>query len=404
MSSSSRIRIRRIRETTPGTTPAGNMLVLPFARYKVSAPTQREKPDNVRSDRQVTDNPATTRDVSGNASADMHYQDYDGLHEEVMCSVYSAAATATATTIAAVTSGNKLTHATSGAWGTAGIVAGDVVRITGLVTNGTDFVALVGAAPSGNDLPLTWPTLLAESAGPSVTVKVVGRCRLGTSLLTATYERLNLATTKGSIDRGIGVNAWDLEFPQPNKARQSFGFVGLSKTRASAALANASTAAAGYPLVRSNNGLFGGSNAALGIGFRIDGTLLPDLRVNNLKLSVKNPLLAAGAAGSFGPLDLSLDGEFEVMLSGDFYRNSDDAEDLLDYAADTDSVQDIGFGWIDRAGASGHLQYALMRALQPSDDNESELAKTGREMVSLAWVAKAHDVATMLQLSKLGSP
>ena len=305
----------------------------------------------------------------------------------------------TASDIAAVASGNKLTG-TSGSW--ASFAVGDFVWVSGMTTNGTGFLAMVSSAPVTTDLPLstTFKTLVNESAGASITVKHAGRFRLGTSILTASYERLNSGSTKGNVYRGVGINSWDIGFTHPNKWTQSFGLMGMSRTRISAALANATTAATGNPLWNSNTNFGMASLTSPGTGFRFDGTLITDLLIQSLKITVGNPLMAFGGAGALGKQGVSLDNRFDVKVDLTAYRTGSTAEDLLDDAADPATSHTMGFGVRDN---STNGTYFYLPALQVSAESVPPAQQSGKETVTLSYVAKVDSTHTMFQVSKLGA-
>ncbi len=397
MSSSSQIRIRRVREATKGTLPAGAMDIVPFATWKMSGPIQREQPANVSADRLPRDNPATDITISGSATSDYIYGQYDGLMEEVSCAVFGAAVTVTATDITATVSGNKLVKG-AGTWST--LAAGDVVKVTGFATNPAAFIALVTSVTS-TDLALAWPTLVAEAAGPSVTVTYVGKLRQGTTFLTAHYEEFNLASTKGKQWPYVGVNSFGVTVPYPNRCQLDFGFTGGGRmTRLDAALANSSNAASTNPLRNSNIHFGGASVPTQGLGFRYAGVLMPDLRIQNLKLTFTNPLLAAGGAGALGPQDVSLDQLMSAQLEMTVYRNTADAEALIDDANDPDTVTAIGFGFRDGAGLR---DYWHLPQAQPFNEETDGLKQAGREMVMLRWMLRYDaTLASLFQYTKLG--
>lgn len=389
--------VRRILEVTQGTTPATAMAAANFETFKLSGGIKREQAGNVRPDRQPVDNPATDIEVSGNATADFIHGDYDPEMSMAFANTMAAGQTVTAITIAAVAAGNKLTHGTTGAW--ANFVDGDLVYVTGMTTNGAAWLGRVNGTPSGFDLPIDplFKTLVNETAGASITVMHGGRFRLGTSILTYTYEQWHALQVKGFVFRGVGVSQWMLDATLPTRMKQSWQLRGLTRARISAQLANATTAANGYPAVGSTSNFGDALNPTFGFGIRYNGSLLSNLRMNSLKLTLDNPLLAEGALGTLGPIDLSLDNLFTVKVDASFLIIGANAETMITDSDNPDAEKSFGFGYKD---SQGHRGYFWLPAVQPADGSDSGLQQSGSDEYSLSLVGKYSAVGGMFQYTK----
>lgn len=399
--SAAAIQVRYVQETTQGTTPAGAMAIIPFETFSISGPVSREQPGNVRSDRQVADNPAHDIKVSGTGKSDYGYSDYDLLFAAGFASALTTPFTLTALTISA-TSAPALNNTAAGNWGT--LSDGDLILVTGFTTNPAVFLAHVSGAPGANLLTLdgTFTTLSTEAAGASITVQHAGRFRLGVSTLTGSFEEWNTQSGVGKAHRGIGVNQVALSVPYPNKCSLSFSFTGLTSVAIGAQLANATTSASGKPLINSNVNFGDASHPTAGLGFRYgpkgNTALLPSLRIKSLTLTVQNPLDPEGGAGTLGPVDISLDKRFDVKLSLEFFRNSAAAETLIADAEDSTKELGIGFGFRDN---SGTRLYWLLPCMQPSNESTTGVNQTGREMGKVEYMGKVDGGVTgMLQLTK----
>jgi len=404
----SAIQVRRIREVTQGVLPGGAMQIVPFETFQLSGALTREQPGNVTADRSVTDNPASDIKVTGTAKSDFLFGDYDGLIEELMCGTIGTPFSLTASTIAAVVAGpsNKLTGPAS-SW--VGLGDGDVVLVTGFVTNGGLWIARVSGAPTSTDLNLdaSFKPLAAEAAGPSVTVEHLGRWRTGTTILTAAYESWNTGTSVGNQMGGVGVGQLVLGVPQPNKCTMQWQCVGLTETEIAAQLANTSTQPTGNPLINSNTNFGDKTAIGSGMGFRYGNSgiavptlplLMPTLRIKKWDLTIASPILAEGGAGVLGPIDLSSDKRFDIKLALQVFRNSAAAETVYLDAQNPASVVQMGIGFRD---AKGHRQYIWLPALQPLSAKTSGLAQSGREMIDVEYWAKSDGGAVgMIQWSK----
>lgn len=399
MGASANNQVRYIEESTAGTTPAGSMLVLPFATFDPDGSITREQAGNVMADRQPTDHIPTEFPVSAQASCDGLYDHYLNLEEAVMGAAYAAGVTVTGTTISAAATGNKLVHGTTGSWDS--FVDGDFVDVSGLTTNGTSFVARVNGTPSGTDLVIdtAWKTLVNESAGATVTVKHAGRGRIGNTLKTGTFELWNSVSSHGQVLRGVGTTSWQCSWPHPNKAEQQFQFTGMTLARISAQLGNATTsAAAQYPW---NTGTGFGHQTAptYGGGFRYGGTLLPNLHVAKISFTLANPIKTYGANGSFAYVGIYTDERFSLKVDLSVCRDSSDAEDLIDDAYDIATVASLAFVQVDAAGKKKLFYFPQMQIEKGKPDG---LKQNDKEMVELSFVGRKDSVHSLMQVQLLG--
>lgn len=389
---------RVIAETTQGTTPAGNMLEIPLEAFSFTGQApDREQAANVSSNQQVPDNIPTTRNPQATASADVLYDHYK-LLEAHCCGQtgYTAAITVTASTIAAVASGNKLTGSGT-PW--AGIVIGDYVRVTGFTTNAADFVAKVTVTPTGTDLALStdWITLVDEAAGASITVTHKGKLSLGTANPTMSIELWNANGVVGQIGRGFGVSKWGWELPYPNKLKQTFSWAGISVAEISAQLANATTAAAAQYPMNSNTDFGDALFPTFGGGFRYGGAVF-DGRVEKLSFEVNKARKTSGKAGAFGPQAIFSDERYSISLSLGLYRDSTDAESVLADSRDHTSV--TSFEWV-MADALGRRKLFAFPQVQFTKGDPGGLAQSGEEMVEFTLMARTSTNQGMFQVTLL---
>jgi hypothetical protein len=385
--------IRRIREVTQGVTPAGAMQILPFETWQVSGPISREQPGNVLASRQVADNPANNIKVSGSAKSDFTYSDYQGLNEECFCAAMQAPATLTATTISATTA-PSLHNTAAGSWSI--FSDGDLVLVSGFATNPAVFLARVSGAPTSSDLNCDssfgagGAAFQVEAAGSSITVQHAGRYRLGTTMLTASYEEWNTQSLVGKIHKGIGVSKFTLDVPYPNKCALSWTFEGISSKVISAQLVNTSTAWSGNPIINSNLNFGDAGVPTAGFGFRYGNqgasALQPTVRIKSLKLEIDNPLLPEGGAGTLGPIDVSPDKRFNVKLTLSLFRNGAAmTEQMLTDAENAAATLSVGWGF---KGPDGHRQYIYLPYVQPANEKTTGVKDAGREMGDLEYVGR----------------
>lgn len=394
---SSSIQTRCIREVTPGILPAGNMLVIPWATMPFKSSFTRATPDDVNSHGQSEDNPAEDLQISATGNGDFRFGQRDIPREEVFRNTMTNSVSITSSLIAAVASGNKLTRAAG--WGS--LAAGDLFWSEGFVTNAPAFVGKVASTytGSGSDLPLAWPTLVDESAGPSVTVSHLGQLTFGTSLLTSSWEEFNLRSNKGRKFLGLSATQWDLSMDFPGHWRESFTFAGMSAgARLSAQLANATTAATSRRTYNANTNTGDKTVTGSQMGLRYGGSLLANVILKSFKLSVASPKLTEGGAGTLGPQIIDTDGLVTVKLDLKVLRTGTDVDTLMDDAQDPNSEKSVGLGLRD---PNGKRVYLWMPKLQPNMGDPDGLKRSGSETVDLSYVARYDSLDSSMRYTML---
>lgn len=391
---SSAIQTRAIREVTQGVLPATAMTVFPWATLPFKSGFTRGAPDDVASHGQADDNPAEDLNITASGAGDYRITLRDQLREEVFRNTYTAGITVTSALISAVAAGNKLVRAAG--WGSR--APGDLIWVPGFVTNPAAFAARVSAV-SGTDLTLSWPTLVDEAAGPTVTVADLGQLIFGTSLLTSYWEEWNTKTSKGRKFPGVGATQWDLEMQFPKHFKESFQFMGMTAaTRLSAQLANATTAAAVRRIVNANTNFGDKTVTNSNMGFRHAGSLLANIILKTLKLSVVSPKQTEGGAGTLGPQTIGLDGQVAVKLDITALRTGTDIDTLMDASVDPNAENSIGFGLRD---PDGKRSYIYLPRMQPFNGDPDGLKKSGSEQVSLSWVGRYDSVDSAIRYANL---
>jgi hypothetical protein len=388
LGNSASIQVRAVREVTPGTLPAGAMTVIPFGTMPFKSSFTRGTEDDVNSHGQAEDNPVEDLQVSANGSGDFRYARRDLSREEVFRNTLTPAVSVSSALIAAVASGNKLTRALG--WGT--LAAGEFIWVNGFAggggNNAAAFLAKIAStyAGSGTDLPLEFPILVNESAGPTVTVSHLGQLTFGTSLLTSAWEEFNLLTSKGRSLFGISANQWDISVDHPSHWKESFTFVGMQKAaRLSAQLANTTTAATLRKIFNSNTNTGDSTVTGSQMGLRYGGTLLTDAILKSLKLSVTSPKLTEGGTGTLGPQAISIDGTVTVKLDLKFLRSGSDVDTLMDDALDPNAEKSFGLGLRD---GDGHRVYLWLPKVQPYNGDPDGVKRQGSEQVDLSYTAR----------------
>lgn len=391
---------RVVREATPGTLPAGAMTIMPMKDVKLNggAPT-RTRSGNVVTSGNVPANPVTGMvDPTVTANSDHLYSHYNIFYEEVLGLAMAGPVTFTATDIAAVVSGNKLTSATS--WIVSGFQIGDFVLVSGFVTNAGPFLARVSGAPTATDLPLDHHTLSAESAGPSVTVSYVGRFRVGNTFLSHYAELFSSAGSWGQKLPYASMHTLTLNFDNPGMPSIAWqGLAGQGPVSITSALANTSNAlGAQYPMDIAIG--FGARLATnLGGGLHYGGVPYANVRTKKLSISIAHPKVVSPAgAGQYGPAAVFINDAAVVKVELDIHNDCADARQLLADAYDPATVASLGFPWRD---PNGKIEYWHFAKLDPDKGEEDGLKQQGEAMFSFSWMAHDDSSHTSVQRTLL---
>lgn len=385
MSSSSQNQVRRIREVTPGTTPAGSMTTCPWTDFSFTGAIERETPGDVRADRETADNPATNVTPAASGTCDFAYGNHDLEVSSAFCREKTATATYTASTISAAATGNLLEDSADGF---TAFEVGDLVVVEGMTTNGTLFAALILSKANDGELGIDTDlkTLVNEAAGASITIRHSGLWYPGTSLLTSTYETWNSSSSKGQSMAWLGVSQWGFTVPHPSKCTENFTFVGGAlAARIDAQLANA-TAVGAFNAGFNSNIHFGDAlNPNAGFGLRFGGAAI-QLRVKNFSLTLTNPIAADGGAGVLGPQDIALDDRRAVRVEFTFTRTgSSDGEDMIDAARNVNTAEPLSFGFRD---AAGNRKLIYLPEVQPAGGDVTGVRLTGRDEATISLMAR----------------
>jgi hypothetical protein len=376
------------------------MTALEFGEFKLTETMDRERGINVQGNRQPLDNPATMRSGSWTARSDGKHGIYKPIVQSLFGSLVNAGPSAFTGSATFAASGNTI-----GATGIGtSLVAGDFVWVTGATLNGSAFLVRLSAASANLvTVDADWKTLVNETV--SITLWYTGRYRIGNSILAFTAElwRANaLPAAHGDVGVGLGATSMTWSFDHPSPWQISYQGVALNVARAAAALANGTTTPTQTDIWRSGE-LFGRQDlAAAGCGLRYAGSLLPDLSVKSLEVTLTNPLEIYGRAGSIDGYSLDeQQGQLrELTVNMTVYRDSADAEDLIDDASDPNTVASLSFG---QADPQGNLTVFHMPALQAMPADRSGVEQGGKPTFSIQWMGRYDATHSMFQITEIAA-
>lgn len=198
--------------------------------------------NEIRTDRQTPSLRRTRIETSGAVNFELSYGSYDPLLKAALLadSDWSAPVTVTASTIAAVASGNKYTDSANG-FGS--LVANQWICVTGFTTAANNGFRRIVSVAVG-EITVTGATLVDEAAGGSVTITQGAWIVHGTTLTTFNIERLYSDLTQElALFTGQAINGWSLSVPQEGPITGSFDFIGSSERSINASGGSGYTAA-----------------------------------------------------------------------------------------------------------------------------------------------------------------
>ncbi len=373
--------VRLALEETYGVRPAGALQFYEYTDFSIQSSLKRGTPNDANRDRQRRSNPAEKIEVSGSATADAFLQTHLIEMQSAFCNTWSESVSAEGIDISASAVDNKLVK--PGGWGN---ISGGFVWVQGFAVgvNGPAFLAHV-LSVDGDDLNLdpAFDLVVDEAAGDNVKVYRTRDLVLGKDRLSITAEQWDATRGRGFEYNGLGCSAWSLKGGD-GIMTQDMSFVGGRKEkRLIAQLLNGSTEApvdTSFDFLAHATDPLNTPGSNLGLRY---GNEFTDLRIEELGVSLENPLLATYGAGAGGngvdPVDMILDGEFTCKADLKAFRDGGaDIEALLDAAEDPNSEEPFGFGIRTPTG----VRYIWMEAAQISDAKSTDgLKKDGESMV-----------------------
>ncbi len=255
MSDSDRVQLAFIEETTFGEAKTGsNLQKLRCTGESLAQTSNTQKSAELRPDRQITNIIRTSKQAGGDIPFELSYGTYDDfLQAALQSGDWSAAVTVTASTIAAVESGNTITDSGNG-FGS--LVANQWVYIDGFDTAANNgFFKIVTAA--AGQITVSGGTLVDESAGESVTITMGGQIVNSTTLKTFNVERQYTDLSEEfSLFIGVAIDTFNLSVPAEGIVTGNFGILGLEEESKSA------SAGSGYDAVTTTNAIDTSDDAA----------------------------------------------------------------------------------------------------------------------------------------------
>lgn len=259
MSDSNALQIAILKETTRGTTPAGNGQVLNVTGESLTASASTAQAQTIRSDRNVLDHIRTDFDPNGGLNLEIGHNFCNGLYESAFADELATPVSLSGTTFSIDASGSPVTLDDSGD-GLGGLKPYDIIMIQGFTdanNNGAFSVGANTAAGSVDIVPLNSSnTPTTEAAGDSVTVDCT-RLVNGSDTITHSIEKLFTDNSLYFAWLGMEVETMTLTLSAAAVPTLAFTFKGTSHPKISATIFDGYDSASTSPIMNTTNNYIG---------------------------------------------------------------------------------------------------------------------------------------------------
>ena len=325
MSDTNRVGLRYIKETTPGTTPTGELAVLPFTGSSDLGFTPETTTSNIiRSDRQVSDLVLVNGTVGGGFDTELIAGTaLDSMLDGVMFADTTLASQTATETIsdASVTITDVVGGTTLAATGIATAVSvGDILK----VEVGTETaIAAVIARPSSSACTIS----CAMTATGSVTATVTRLPSISNGVTQSSYTMERTYRTGEGADefkeylRGMVPGTFSMSATASSIVESSFSFIGQTQAFETELGGMTRPTAPAFSVYNSASNV-----ATIAIG----GEPMGDNFVMEASIEIENNLRERNALGTLGAISVGA-GEFSVTGSlNTYFNNSDLIQKVID--------------------------------------------------------------------------
>ena len=236
MSSSNRVRLAFIQESTYGVTPgAGNFKTARFTSEALSGTPDTVESKQIRTDRMSSGQVVTGLKVGGQMNIELAKEDAIDLF--LLSAMHSSAWNTLALVSVDMTFnlGARTLTRGAGSFITDGLVKGDFITLAGFTNSGNNTVVMITAI-TALVLTVALPDGMVNETGSGTSYKRADKLSIGTTKNSFSIEKSFLdITTKAIVYKGMIVSQFDINFAYGELATGSFGFSGNSHAIADAA-------------------------------------------------------------------------------------------------------------------------------------------------------------------------
>lgn len=236
MSSSNRVRVAFIPESTYGVTPgSGNFKTARFTSEALSGTPDTVESKQIRTDRMASGQVVTGLQVGGQVSIELAKEDSIDL---LLLSAMHASAWSTLALVSVnmtfLLSARTLTRG-AGSFITDGLVKGDFITLAGFSNTGNNVVVMVTAI-TALVLTVAIPDGMVNETGAGTSFTRADKIAIGTTKKSFSMEKSFLdLTTKAIVYKGMIVSQFEINFAYGELATGSFTFSGNDHSLADAA-------------------------------------------------------------------------------------------------------------------------------------------------------------------------
>lgn len=312
LASTSRSKLRYVKETNWNVTPASAMQEVTFTgeslQYAIATTTSNE----IRADRQITDLVQTSAESAGGIDFEMRSTATNDFMEAALFGQWSTLVAISGSDIAAATTGNKYTSTTTD-FTTKNLNVGQWINVSGFSTAGNNGYAKVVSFTATN-LVVSGLTLTTESSGATIAMK--GKMlRNGVKETSFTLETEMTDITEFMWYSGMQVSSMSLEVATGAIVTQNFGFMGAKHGSAQ------TTRGTGSPIAAVTGAIYNGVNNVSAI--REGGSpIAAGIYIQKLSLALDNGLRGQPAIGNLAPIGIgnsrcNVTGSIDVYYAND---------------------------------------------------------------------------------------
>lgn len=350
LASTSRVQMRRIKETVFGVTPTtGNPANMRMTGESLDFTLSKDTSKEIRADRQLSGSTTTDAMSGGDINIHMQYAEYDTELQALFMSSYAVlGANGETTSFSAAYTANTITAgaAPTGPSALTNLQLGQFFRVSHPANpnNGKVLRVSSSVAPTATAITLDASTPAIVSAGGAGATVQASRLTNGVTESSFTYEKWLGDVGQFFAYRGQYIAKMALKFASASLLEGSFTLMGKDAVR---------TTATTLPGIPTASKTFEIQNAVRGVGQLWEGGVpLTTTFIKSLDFTVDNNLRNQGAVGNLGPVGIGT-GDFSVSGSVSIYFSATGGASIYDkflsdtYTALTFSDQDAaGNGYI----------------------------------------------------------
>lgn len=389
MSSSSRVRLTRIRETAYGVLPTpGAMLRVRRTGGEFSDESTLNPSAEVRDDLMVTDVAREDYTAKGSIEDEWVYGAHDAELQDAFGAAPSATINLSGLSLTVVAAAGTYERA-AGSWITDGLVVGGVYQFGGLTNAGNNGRKRITAITATVVTVAVLTGLVNEGPTASCTCKQGGHFRMGTTVYSSVFEELFPDAAADAYQQWLGsvCASWEWSFSHPGKMTTKFGYECAAGQQASATAGNGTVTDYAANRVMNSIDHFralqeGGASAA-------------SLRVRDMSLNLSAPKRRILAAGTLGDVDK---GANTFGLEGSIKVYNSVAARTVAAKAKANTLTSLEWETVD---AAGNVYHFYAPALFYKSGSAAAGAKDSDVYITLPWLARLDTVTgSMLQVTR----